>query len=165
MLEMLRQYADKFWARVAKRGDDECWLWTKAHDRYGYGKFQFQHRRKKQCVKAHRTAYMLVHGREIGPEEFVCHTCDNRSCSNPAHLVLGDNDFNMADCVSKGRAAKGHRHPNAKLTETQVVEIRRRVDAGEIRSALAREFGVSKSTITYVMGRGWKNGWRHVNDR
>ena len=164
MLEMLRQYADKFLERVAKCGDDECWLWETALDRYGYGRFQFRHLKKKYDLKAHRVSYMLTHGCSLTEADKVCHTCDNRACSNPAHLVSADNDWNMADCVSKGRSARGSKHPNARLTETQVGEIRRRVAAGEQKSALAREFGVVKSTITYTLGNGWKPGWRHIND-
>ncbi len=163
MIEMLRQRADKFWTRVVKGSDSECWLWTKSHDRYGYGKFQFRHFGKKMCIKSHRTAYMLTHDTYINPKQFVCHTCDNPGCNNPMHLILGDAASNMVDCVARGRSARGSRHPKSKLTESQVVEIRTRVSNGETLSSLAREFGVRHSTIIYSLGTGWRKGWKHVS--
>ena len=162
MLEMLTKYADKFWSNVTKLGDEECWLWTKCHDRYGYGKFQLRHLGEKVCIKSHRTAYMLTHNVTLNPKQFVCHKCDNPGCNNPSHLILGSAASNMADCVAKGRTARGSNHPKSKLTESQVVEIRTRVSNGETLSSLAREFGVWHSTIIYALGTGWKNGWKHV---
>lgn len=163
MIEMLRQYADKFWERVAKRGNSECWLWTKSFDRYGYGRFGFRHERKKKEVKAHRAAYMLINNCSISSSEFVCHKCDNPACNNPSHLVLGDAAWNIADCVAKGRIAKGSKLPQSKLTEAHVIEIRQRIAVGETQVSLAREFGVARSTIIYALGNGWKHGWKHID--
>lgn len=159
MIEMLRQHADKFWSRVIKRDDSECWLWMTALDRSGYGRFQFRHNGQKKSIKAHRVSYMLTHNHGINSDKFICHTCDNPRCVNPIHLMLGNNDINMADCVSKGRQAKGSGHPNSKLTEVQIIEIRQKLANGQQKASIAREFGVCKSTLTYI---SQKRTWRHV---
>lgn len=100
-------------------------------------------------VRAHRFAYEQAHG-PIGQGLHCCHHCDNRLCVNPAHLFLGTNQDNINDRVRKGRSHrnptyKGEGHPKARLTVDDVVEIRRRWDAGEGQlKEIGVAFGVSK---------------------
>lgn len=52
---------------------------------------------------------------------------------------------------------KGEAHHAAKLTATQVTEIRRRYAAGEQQRPLAREFGITQGTVTKIVRRAiWK---------
>lgn len=71
-----------------------CLEWAGCRDRDGYGR-----RGNKQ---AHRVAYEAAFG-PIPPGMFVCHSCDNPPCVNPAHLWLGDNRANQHDAARKGR--------------------------------------------------------------
>ena len=87
----------RFWPKVATGGDDECWPFRSSRTQV-YG--QFQH------LIASRVAYFLHYGVDPG-DQFVCHTCDNPPCCNPAHLFLGDAMANKRDCVNKGRHARG----------------------------------------------------------
>ncbi len=66
---------------------------------------------------------------------------------------------NQRDKAKKGRAAKGESNGAAKLTPIIVREIHRRLRSGEMKSVLAREFGVTRTAIYYI-AKG-KN-WRHV---
>lgn len=54
---------------------------------------------------------------------------------------------------------KGEDHYSAKLTESQVRQIRSRVAAGESQRAIAREFGLNNMSVSLLVRR--KN-WSHV---
>lgn len=72
--------ATRFWAKVNEQ--DECWVWTGAILRNGYGYFGVT---KGRCIVAHRFAYMSMIG-EIPEGLDLDHLCRNRACVNPYHL-------------------------------------------------------------------------------
>lgn len=63
---------------------DGCWTWVGAGAGSGYGIITVD----GKDVNVRREMYRQTHG-EPG-ERIVRSTCDNMSCVNPAHLVLGD---------------------------------------------------------------------------
>lgn len=146
---------EDFWLQVDAASEEQCWEWQAGLNSEGYGSFWM----RSKPHKAHRLAYELVHG-EIPDGMFVCHSCDNPKCCNPAHLFLGTNKDNIEDKVSKGRQARGVRITLAKLTAAKVREIRELYATGKYsHRELGRIFGVDGSNITRAV-----NGqhWRHV---
>ena len=93
----------RFQKRVDTRTPDVCWEWRGAKNTAGYGKMWVE----GKIVDAHRVAYMLYVG-PIGDGLLVCHTCDQPSCVNPAHLFLGTYTDNMQDAKAKGRTRNGN---------------------------------------------------------
>lgn len=91
---------DRFLTKVCKSDFSaaECWVWTAACDRYGYGQFAVAGRR----LGAHRVSYVLHFG-EIPAGLWVLHRCDNPRCVNPGHLFLGTAKDNTRDAMQKGR--------------------------------------------------------------
>ena len=74
--------ASRFWSKVGRRRDDECWPWLAGVDRHGYGRFHVSGRHR---AGAHRISYELLVGPI--PEGLVLdHLCQNPLCVNPAHL-------------------------------------------------------------------------------
>ena len=152
----------KFWARVDKRGPDDCWLWTGATQRStGYGKLST---RRSHSVSAHRISFEIHHGEipDLGGSHGGCvlHKCDNRICVNPAHLFLGTQLENIKDMVSKGRSAKGKDHSHAKLNDEQVREMRRIFAETRITyNALGKRFSVNQSCAYKIVHR---IHWKHL---
>lgn len=72
-----------FWAKV-ERGAG-CWRWTAALDRKGYGVFGPGMRLACGSKQAHRVAWLLVRGRDVGNGLLLRNTCGDRGCVNPDH--------------------------------------------------------------------------------
>ena len=76
-----------------------CWEWTGSLGTGGYGRIVRGGRR----VLAHRAAWVSVHGAAIPDGLVVSHSCDNRACVKPGHLVLQTQRGNNLDMLVKGR--------------------------------------------------------------
>jgi|TARA_R110000764_G_scaffold11470_2_gene34407 hypothetical protein len=143
----------RFLAKVAEPDGNGCHLWTASTDKDGYGQFQLAGRK----VKAHRYAAGML---DFPPEIQTRHICHVPACVNPEHLTFGSHADNMADRGAAGRQAKGVSQGLAKLTEENVIEIRRRyAEGGVTQRKLADEFGVSRRSVYRVVLR---KTWAHV---
>lgn len=86
-----------FYAHSERIPESGCWVWMNALSN-GYGAFT-----KDQIVrKAHRASYECFNG-PIPKGLLVRHSCDVRSCINPAHLLVGTNADNIQDAVRRKR--------------------------------------------------------------
>lgn len=138
-----------------------CWVWIGGKSRttrkagneyYGYMKFM------GKLQSAHRASWKLHYG-EIPIGLNVCHKCDNTSCCNPEHLLLGTDQDNVQDKIKKGRAnlPRGSRHHRSKLTEGNVREIRELLKSGIGQTEISKKYKVSVGCIEGVRkGNNWQ---------
>lgn len=131
---------------------DGCWEW-RAGRSSGYGVVRIGGRK----VYAHRAMYELVFG-PLPDDACVLHKCDNPPCIRPDHLFDGSRDDNMQDMIAKGRARhpgqKGTEHPQAKLTDADVLTIR--AATGVTQRELAERYGVTQTLISMIRrGKIW----------
>ena len=62
--------------------------------------------------------YMFLEKNKKITNEVIRHTCDNRWCINPDHLIEGSHNDNVQDRVSRQRSAIGEKNGRSKLIES-----------------------------------------------
>lgn len=90
----VRPIAERYWEKVDRCGDDECWVWKGSLSK-GYGSF-FLKKVKGRPIRtpAHRMGYEL----QVGPIPegmTIDHLCRNRACQNARHLEPVSNRTNL----------------------------------------------------------------------
>ena len=92
----------RFWSKVDKKGQDECWEWLGGLSHKRHATFTVN----DTIFLSHRICYFIANSKDPA-EKLVCHSCDNPPCCNPAHLWLGTHQDNVNDMMAKGRASLG----------------------------------------------------------
>ena len=159
---MAKSLEERFWSKVDKNGptmdhmDTNCWVWTAARDPKGYGHL-WHHGRLEG---SHRLSLSFVLGRM--PEPFALHACDNPACVRPDHLSEGTRSRNGKEAYNRGLNPRpiGRENGRAKLTESDVREIRRRYGEGETQVSLGSHYGLDNAHISRIVRR---KAWAHVN--
>lgn len=126
--------------------DSGCWEWQDKLRKDGYGQMKVQNRH----VLAHRLSAYL-HLDDFDEDLCVLHTCDNRCCVNPAHLFMGTYQDNAVDMTAKGRnyLSTGEAHPNVKLTNAEVWQIKDLIRCGLfVSTAIATWYGIHRTHIS-----------------
>lgn len=142
-------------AVVSAPASSECIIWPFSADSHGYGSFRVN----GKDIRAHRAVCRMAKGVPSSDALVAAHSCDNRLCVNPGHLRWATPQENTQDRQDRQRQQRGSRHYRAKLTEQDVPAIRRRLAANEDQGSVAKDFGVSPTTISMVNCR---KTWKHV---
>jgi len=153
-----KQTPETFWKRVETGRPDDCWPWKGSRNSTGYGTVAWE----GKVYTAHRVAAFLSGlvtslgaPKRHSDHGHVLHTCDNRGCCNPDHFFIGNYSANQLDAYRKGRRSqpKGERNANAKLSNSQAEEIRKKHASGVTQMVLAKEYGVSQVAISLIVRR------------
>lgn len=153
----------RFWSKVDRRTDEECWNWTAGTFKKGYGAFYLDGRMRK----ATHISLEMATGPSPEPHLQALHSCNNPPCVNPGHLRWGTHDENMQDKADHGRpwrgsippARRGTSNGRAKLTEKDVKDLRRCWSRGFTLSELGEIFSISISQAGRIVRR---ESWNHV---
>jgi len=134
--------------------ENGCWIWSDSLNSSGYGTWWDGGKN----ISAHRSSWERNFG-GIPNGKHVLHKCDVRNCVNPNHLFIGDVFSNMADMVEKGRSCTGERNGMSRLSEDQVLEIKRLYSEGGItQRELGEIFGILGGSVNRIInGRRWSH--------
>ena len=116
---------DRFQEKYIASATTGCWEWVAAKSKFGYGVFGWGpmtvrengSRRYADC-HAHRFSYTHYKG-DIPAGMLVRHACNNPTCVNPDHLVLGTPLENMQDRARAGHASRKKYRSPKRHTATQ----------------------------------------------
>ncbi|MDL0133571.1 HNH endonuclease [Halobacterium salinarum] len=141
--------------------EEGCWIWTGSIWGNGYGQFSIS----GDSHQAHRISYRIYNGK-IPPGDFVLHKCDVRACVNPDHLYTGSQSDNAQDMWDRDRhpeneppeAPTGEDHPDSKLADEDVREIRDRYESEDCtQTELASEYGVTAGYISKLLAGDFRS--------
>lgn len=132
----------------------ECILWPYGLQKNGYGSAI---RYGSVSNGPHRIMCILAHGDPPNQQYQAAHACHNSACVNPNHLRWATPLENTQDRVLANRCAKGERQHLARITASQVLEIR---NCSGRTLELARRFGVHRTTIQRARK---KSTWGHID--
>lgn len=144
-----QQIVQAFYKRVKKTRT--CWIWIGSFRDSGYGRMYV----RGKGAATHRLSYR-IHKGPIPNGLQVRHTCDNKKCVNPCHLVTGTALDNAADAKERLIHAHGSKHGMARIDEVAVRRIRRSKKTSRV---IASKFDLS---ITHVNRIRAGSAWGHV---
>lgn len=109
---------------------------------------------------SHRTVHSLVAEAFIGPHPgkgfHICHNNGIRTDNRLANLRYDTEAANHADTIKHGTSTRGEKHPDAKLTEEDIPEIRKLRSNGATLTEIGNRYGVSAGAIGHVVnGETW----------
>ena len=121
----------------------------------GYRKLTLRTLAGRRTVRVSGVVCAAYHG-ERPPGHEVRHLNGRRDDDRACNLRWGTPAENAADKIAHGTAQRGERNPRARLSEGDVLAIRRSADDV---GALARVFGVAPCTVRAIRSR---RRWGHV---
>lgn len=134
---------------IVHKDETECLIWPYGNVG-GYGEILVD----GKMLRVTRIVCAAVHGPAPTPEHQAAHSCGNGDggCTNPHHLRWATPTENNQDKFQHDTHNRGSRHWNAKIGETDVLEIRRL--AGKVTQVeLAERYGLSLGTIGGIVRR------------
>ena len=131
-----------------------CIVFPYSLDADGYGQVWYKGTRRV----AHRLALTLFSGSPTDSKLLALHrplVCHNTSCVNPHHIYWGNYTQNALDKKLDGTTNEGEAHGMAKLTEKQVLEIRK---DNRLLRVIANDYGVKIAVISKIIrGESWRS--------
>lgn len=122
---------------------DSCIEWIGSKARKSYGVMW----NNKKLVLAHRLSWAIYNNQQIPKGLVIRHTCDNPSCINPNHLLLGTQSDNMKDRMERKRNTN-----NCDLSDDNIKDLRMLWNESDYTAeVLADNYNISVSYLYAIV--------------
>lgn len=119
-----RTTEERFWSRVVKGKESECWTWTGSTNGVGYGEIRIAGVK----VYAHRYSFEL-HSGTIPPGKSIDHICRVPGCVNPRHLQAVTHSENHQNRTAQVNNKTGFRGVTLLPSGKYLVQVRKGAEA------------------------------------
>jgi hypothetical protein len=127
------------------------WPFNKGSD--GYGRVNWPDY-KGPKITATRAMCIIAHGEPPTPQHEAAHSCGkgHKGCVNPNHLRWATKTQNEHDKRLHGTTNRGQKQWRSKLTEDDVLAIRKAAGC-ETQASIAERFGIDQSHVSDIVRR------------
>lgn len=141
-----------------------CWDWRGSINNSGYAVLAPPVDDRKAGTLAHRWSFVLFKG-AIPKGMLICHTCDNRRCTNPDHLRVGTPRDNAIDMVARSTTwcippvLAGPSNSKAKYTSEDVRKLCVMRDSGMTFQKISDTTGIPFGSVATLIYRRENKHW------
>ena len=121
--------------------DDDCWVTDYSPTVHGYVQIYGENGGPKQYL--HRLVWEAHNAEPIPEGQVIRHTCDNPSCCNPNHLLIGTMKDNVDDMFERGRNPERAVYDRERMQELRA--------AGNSFRQIGEELGCNATTVFYAL--------------
>jgi hypothetical protein len=148
--------AKLFIQKALNYNEDACLIWPFSLNRDGYAQIHI----RTNNEKVSRIICEHFHGQPPTNKHDAAHLCNIRACINGKHLEWKTRKENIADELIFETRNRGEKHGLSKLTQEQVIEIKKLL-RNHTMASIARRFKVDPGTIQAIKK---KRSWFWVKD-
>lgn len=125
----------------------------------GYRMINLNKKSERRKFYIHRLVAINFIGNPTSKKHEVAHNDGNKQNNHFKNLRWATRSENFRDKIRHGTETLGERHGRHKLTESDVIEIRKKAISGIAQNKLACEYNVCKMTISRTVRR---INWTHI---
>lgn len=135
--------------------DNECWEWDGSHNNRNVPIFWL----KGHGYNAVGIVYRIYYYNRIPKDFMIRHRCNHNWCVNPDHIYIENISTGMSDVQKNSPHRRiGQRHPQAKLTRKDVIDIRKRSKT-EQPLDIQKDYNVTLTEICNIINH---KRWTHL---
>jgi hypothetical protein len=129
-----------------------------SYNKRGYSQVVLWNKNKNKIQTIHRlVAQAFIPNPDNKPE--VNHIDYNKTNNHVSNLEWATKKENEDHALQNGLKVKGEQNGGSKLTEIEVIEVRKLFKEGWLKKDLAQKFGITRNSISNIIKRKF---WTHI---